>query len=88
MVGPRFLERSRSPARGLWNRHLTYKLLFDRSFFSRDDKLAYIDAVLCLQSKPGRTPRHLAPGVRSRYDDFVATHINQTMQIHYSVRLL
>lgn len=57
-----------------------------RSDFSRDEKLDYIDAVLCLQNKPSRTPSDLVPGAKSRYDDFVATHINQTMQIHYTVR--
>lgn len=57
----------------------------DRSFFSKDEKVDYIDAVLCLQSTPSRTPADLVPGARSRYDDFVATHINQTLQIHYTV---
>jgi tyrosinase len=38
--------------------------------------------VLCLQKKPPTTPLSIAPGVRSRYDDFVGTHINQTLFIH------
>lgn len=37
-----------------------------------------------MQKLPARTPRDLVPGVRSRYDDFVATHINQTTTIHYT----
>ncbi|KAK6542127.1 hypothetical protein TWF694_007894 [Orbilia ellipsospora] len=41
----------------------------------------YIKAVLCLQSKPAKSGA-LAPGARSRFDDFVATHINQTFSIH------
>ncbi|OTA98283.1 hypothetical protein M426DRAFT_259317 [Hypoxylon sp. CI-4A] len=49
-----------------------------------NERKAYSDAVLCLQSLPARMPIELAPGVRSRYDDFVATHINQTTSIHYS----
>ena len=53
--------------------------------FSTPEKKAYIGSVLCLQQKPARTPSHLAPGARTRYDDFVATHINQTLQIHYTV---
>lgn len=57
----------------------------NRSFFSKDEKVDYIDAVLCLQSTPSKTPADLVPGARSRYDDFVATHINQTLQIHYTV---
>lgn len=28
----------------------------------------------------------LVPGARSRYDDLVATHINQTLTIHATVR--
>jgi tyrosinase len=50
---------------------------------SRDQKSAYIDAVRCLQSQPGRT-QHLYPGVRSRYDDYVGTHINITDLYHFS----
>lgn len=53
--------------------------------FSTPEKKAYIGSILCLQQKPARTPSHLAPGARTRYDDFVATHINQTLQIHYTV---
>ena len=40
---------------------------------------------MCLQSKPAITPRSVAPGVRSRFDDFAATHINQTLIIHFTV---
>ena len=53
--------------------------------FSRREKKAFINAVLCLQKKPARTPSELASGAKTRYDDFVTTHINQTGQIHYSV---
>lgn len=48
------------------------------------ERLDYINAVKCLQSKPARTPQSLAPGAKTRYDDFVAVHINQTMTIHYT----
>lgn len=51
---------------------------------SEGDKKDYIDAVLCLQSKPAISGA-LAPGAKSRYDDFVATHINQTLSIHGTV---
>lgn len=47
-------------------------------------KSAYIDAVRCLQSQPGQT-QHLYPGVMSRYDDYVGTHINITDSYHFSV---
>ena len=53
--------------------------------FSKTQKKDYINSVLCLQKLPSRTPAHLAPGARTRYDDFVATHINQTQIIHYTV---
>lgn len=55
--------------------------------FSKTQKKDYINSVLCLQKLPSRTPAHLAPGARTRYDDFVATHINQTQIIHYTVCL-
>ncbi|KAJ5675420.1 Tyrosinase-like protein orsC [Penicillium macrosclerotiorum] len=50
--------------------------------FSRSQKKAYIRSILCLQALPPRTPSHLAAGAKTRYDDFVATHINQTWHIH------
>ncbi|KAH8897262.1 putative tyrosinase [Thozetella sp. PMI_491] len=33
---------------------------------------------------PSKIPSGLAPGAKSRYDDFVATHVNQTRGIHFS----
>lgn len=48
---------------------------------------AYIDAELCLQSKPTQDPT-FAPGARTRYDDFVAVHINQTLSIHGTANFL
>ncbi|KAJ5899598.1 hypothetical protein N7495_004342 [Penicillium taxi] len=56
----------------------------DWSAFSSDEKKAYIKSVLCLQEKPALTPSTLAPGVKSRYDDFVASHINQTLTVHFT----
>ncbi|KAH8666468.1 hypothetical protein BX600DRAFT_497278 [Xylariales sp. PMI_506] len=55
---------------------------------SKKQRKAYTDAVLCLQKLPAKTPTSLVPGVRSRYDDFVATHINQTLTIHYTGNFL
>ncbi|KAI9036132.1 tyrosinase family protein [Aspergillus affinis] len=52
--------------------------------FSTSQKKDYINSVLCLQKLPAHTPSDLAPGARTRYDDFVATHINQTLEIHYT----
>ncbi|GAB7342345.1 hypothetical protein MBLNU457_g0568t1 [Dothideomycetes sp. NU457] len=48
---------------------------------SKSERSKYIDAVLCLQQKPSISGS-LVPGARSRYDDFVGTHINQTLSIH------
>lgn len=51
---------------------------------SRSERKAYTDAVLCLQSRKNKTPASLIPGARSRFDDWVGTHINQTNTIHYT----
>ncbi|KAF1952865.1 Di-copper centre-containing protein [Byssothecium circinans] len=52
------------------------------STFSSQEKKDYIAAVQCLSKMPSKTPPSLAPGAKTRYDDFVATHINQTLFIH------
>ncbi|KAK8043356.1 Di-copper centre-containing protein [Apiospora rasikravindrae] len=54
------------------------------STLSNVEKLGYTRAVQCLMAKPAITPTDKAPGARSRYDDIVATHINQTWTIHRS----
>lgn len=59
--------------------------MFRRSDLSGEDRIAYTNAVLCLQSKKPITPPALVPGVRSRYDDFVASHMNQSFTIHGTV---
>ncbi|KAJ5984191.1 tyrosinase [Penicillium waksmanii] len=48
----------------------TMRIRRDWRAFTRKEKKAYINS--------------LAPGTKSRYDDFVATHINQTLIIHYT----
>ncbi|KAK8070601.1 hypothetical protein PG997_010804 [Apiospora hydei] len=58
------------------------------STLTSNEKLAYTAAIKCLMAKPPRTPPDLAPGVRSRYDDFVATHINATNTIHFTGNFL
>ena len=55
-----------------------------RRTLSEADKLSYIAAVKCLHSKPPTTASDF-DGVRSRYDDFLATHINNTDYIHFVV---
>ncbi|KAF7182921.1 hypothetical protein CNMCM7691_002665 [Aspergillus felis] len=52
---------------------------------SKWERKEYTDAVNCLASKPSKLAQSdpaFAPGARSRYDDFVAVHINQTWFIH------
>lgn len=51
---------------------------------SKKERKSYTDAVLCLQKKQTKTPASLIPGARSRFDDWVGTHINQTSNIHYT----
>lgn len=48
----------------------------------------YIAAVLCLQALPSKIPAGIVPGAISRYDDFVATHINNTRNIHLDGKFL
>ena len=45
----------------------------------------YTNAVLCLQSKPSQFAPGVVPGAKTRYDDFVAVHMNQTLVIHGTV---
>ncbi|KAH7075530.1 hypothetical protein BKA63DRAFT_299325 [Paraphoma chrysanthemicola] len=58
------------------------------STLSEPQKRNYIDAVLCLGKKPARTPAAIAAGAKSRYDDFVVTHIQQTRTIHFTGNFL
>lgn len=55
---------------------------------SKKERKAYTKAVQCLQEKPALTPSSVAPGAKTRFDDFVATHINQTLTIHYTANFL
>ncbi|KAK8062563.1 hypothetical protein PG997_014660 [Apiospora hydei] len=51
---------------------------------SKDQRLDYVKAVQCLMNLPANTPSDYAPGAKSRYDDFVVTHINHTLDAHYT----
>ncbi|KAL6414942.1 hypothetical protein AUP68_01478 [Ilyonectria robusta] len=53
---------------------------------STKQKGEYIKAVKCLASKPSQTGG-IYPGAKSRYDDFVATHVVNTDLIHFVVSL-
>ncbi|CBX97525.1 hypothetical protein IAQ61_007066 [Plenodomus lingam] len=52
------------------------------STLSRTEKLDYLNAVNCLARKPAKTPSAIAAGAKSRYDDLVVTHIQQSRAIH------
>lgn len=61
-------------------------IVFRREYgsLSKAERLDYVNAVKCLQSLPPRTPASVASGARSRFDDFIVTHIQQTLNIHFS----
>jgi hypothetical protein len=54
---------------------------------SDEEKIAYTNAVKCLMDKPSISGAAI-PGAKSRFDDFVGVHINQTLSIHATVRVL
>lgn len=62
--------------------------LMNRSSLSNAKKKEYLDAVLCLQSLPSLYDPAEVPGAKTRYDDFVATHMIQTLSIHGTVSIL
>ncbi|KAF7596004.1 hypothetical protein BBP40_003783 [Aspergillus hancockii] len=52
------------------------------------ERLDYINAIWCLRHRPSVLPNDEFPGVRDRFDDFVATHINYTNFVHSNGLLL
>ncbi|RYP25699.1 hypothetical protein DL768_011394 [Monosporascus sp. mg162] len=57
----------------------------DLSDAERED---YISAVQCLQSKPSLFEEGVAPGAKSRFDDYVAVHISMTDDVHFVSQFL
>jgi len=53
-----------------------------RERMAKVERKDYIRAVQCLQTLPSKSDPAWAPAAKSRYDDFVAVHVNQTMFIH------
>ncbi|UKZ94632.1 uncharacterized protein TrAFT101_009487 [Trichoderma asperellum] len=51
---------------------------------SKQEQLAYINAVKCLKSQPAQLSKFYE-GVRSRFDDYQVTHMNNTDYIHWVV---
>lgn len=41
--------------------------------------------MLCIMEKPSKLDQTRFPGAKSRYDDFVVVHMNQTLNIHNTV---
>jgi tyrosinase len=58
---------------------------FPRGDLSKDDRRAWLDAFQCLLTKPSKLSPTDFPGAKSRYDDFVVVHMNQTLSIHGTV---
>ncbi|KAK3314850.1 hypothetical protein B0H66DRAFT_563793 [Apodospora peruviana] len=55
---------------------------------STNQRKDYTRAVKCLMNKPSRFDPVEVPGAKSRFDDFVAVHINQTLGIHGTANFL
>ncbi|PFH60906.1 hypothetical protein XA68_10104 [Ophiocordyceps unilateralis] len=53
---------------------------------SREERIDYTRAVKCLQAKPSRRGNETL--ARSRFEDFLLTHIDKTFTIHFSGLLL
>ena len=51
-----------------------------------NERKAYIAAMQCLMSKPSKLAAGKFPGATNRYEDFVVVHMQQTLQIHGTVR--
>ncbi|KUJ17276.1 Di-copper centre-containing protein [Mollisia scopiformis] len=50
---------------------------------SKAERLEYVGAVKCLMAKPAQTGAFFA-GAKTRYDDFLALHINSTDYVHFN----
>lgn len=57
---------------------------------SKEDRKSFTDAATCLMNTP---PQHMRtdqaadyPGIKTRHDEYVATHINMTMRIQLEPR--
>lgn len=55
-----------------------------RGDMSEDERRSFIDACKCLHSAPSLTPPDVAPGARTRWDDFVVAHVLNTYDVHRS----
>jgi len=53
-----------------------------------NEKKSYIAAVQCLMTRPSKLPAGQFPGATNRYEDFVVIHMQQTLNIHSTVRAM
>lgn len=60
---------------------------YHRRTLSKAQRLEYIGAVKCLMAKPAQTGGFFA-GAKTRYDDFLALHINSTDYVHFNVSFI
>lgn len=70
---------------GCFPRHVLILPPYRRTL-SKAEKLDYIGAVKCLMALPAQTGGFFA-GAKTRYDDFLALHINSTDYVHFNVSL-
>ncbi|PSN61612.1 Di-copper centre-containing protein [Corynespora cassiicola Philippines] len=52
------------------------------------ERIEFTDSVECLMSKPSIHDPTIVPGAKSRYDDFIVPHMNQTNSVHSSTNFL
>ena len=57
--------------------------LHHRRTLQSNEKAEYLNAVKCILSKPALTAPFENSGVKSRFDDLLYTHIQQTFSVHY-----
>ncbi|KAJ9496645.1 hypothetical protein H2202_007719 [Exophiala xenobiotica] len=74
--------RHHNPSLNLLNAVQVRRAIKIARLYGKNERTSYINAVLCLQKLPSKIPAGLVPGAKSRFDDFTATHINQTLSIH------
>ena len=82
VVAPSPMHPSAETGKIMCIRRYNMRLTCKRAFMNAKERKAYIGAVQCLLASPSRSDPVLVPGAKTRYDDFVAQHINQTGTIH------
>lgn len=55
---------------------------------SKDERKEYTRAVKCILEKPSKLPAGKYPGAKSRYDDFVVVHMNNTPAVHATANFM